>query len=143
MQGKFWTIFSLVFGMGFAVMLTRAEQAGRDFKRLYLRRVLGLAVFGAAHFIFLWDGDILFTYAVAALMLMVVLYGRPKPLLAAMAAAAGLGAALDAEGFFAVAGGLAVAGLLALFLRNEKLVPLAPLRSAAGGADLAACWACW
>lgn len=127
-QGKFWTIFSLVFGMGFAVMLQRAEQAGRDFKRLYLRRVLGLAVFGAAHFIFLWDGDILFTYAVAALMLMVVLYGRPKPMLAAIAVAVGLGVALDAEGFFAVAGGLAVAGLLALFLRNEKLVPLRKLR---------------
>ena len=25
--GKFWTIFSLLFGMGFAVMLTRAERA--------------------------------------------------------------------------------------------------------------------
>ena len=127
-QGKFWTIFSLVFGMGFAVMLSRAEQAGRDFKRLYLRRVLGLAVFGAAHFIFLWDGDILFTYAVSALLLMVVLYGRPKPLLAVIAAVAGLGAALEAEGLFAVAGGLAVAGLMALFLRHEKLVPLRRLR---------------
>lgn len=127
-QGKFWTIFSLVFGMGFAVMLARAEEAGRNFKRLYLRRVLGLAVFGAAHFIFLWDGDILFTYAVSALMLMVVLYGRPKPLLAAIAVAVGLGVGLEAEGFFAVAGGLAVAGLLALFLRNERLVPLRRLR---------------
>src|SRR3954462_12462121 len=29
--GKFWTIFSLLFGMGFAVMLTRAEAAGRNF----------------------------------------------------------------------------------------------------------------
>src|SRR5512134_1152651 len=45
-QGKFWTIFSLLFGMGFAVMLVRAEQAGREFKTVYLRRVLALAVFG-------------------------------------------------------------------------------------------------
>ena len=50
-QGKFWTIFSLLFGMGFAVMLARAEQAGREFKTIYLRRVLALAVFGAAHFL--------------------------------------------------------------------------------------------
>ena len=63
-QGKFWTIFSLLFGMGFAVMLTRAERAGREFKIVYLRRVLALAVFGAAHFILLWAGDILFSYAV-------------------------------------------------------------------------------
>ncbi len=77
-QGKFWTIFSLLFGMGFAVMMLRAEQAGREFKKVYLRRVLALAVFGAVHFIFLWEGDILFSYAIAALMLMVVLYGRTK-----------------------------------------------------------------
>ena len=29
--GKFWTMFSLLFGMGFAVMLTRAEAAQRPF----------------------------------------------------------------------------------------------------------------
>ena len=84
-QGKFWTIFSLLFGMGFAVMLTRAEQAGREFKVVYLRRVLALAVFGAAHFVLLWEGDILFSYAVGALMLMVVLYGRTIPILIAIA----------------------------------------------------------
>jgi uncharacterized protein len=67
-QGKFWTIFSLLFGMGFAVMMVRAEQAGREFKQVYLRRVLALAVFGALHYIFLWQGDILFSYAIAALM---------------------------------------------------------------------------
>ena len=32
-QGKFWTIFSLLFGMGFAVMLVRAERAGREFTK--------------------------------------------------------------------------------------------------------------
>ena len=42
-QGKFWTIFSLLFGMGFAVMMARAERAGREFKMVYLRRVLALA----------------------------------------------------------------------------------------------------
>ena len=119
-QGKFWTIFSLLFGMGFAVMMVRAEQSGREFKRVYLRRVLALAVFGAAHFIFLWDGDILFTYAVAALMLMVVLYGRPKPLLLSIVVIAGLGAIPDMDNLLAVAAGLAVAGLLALYLRNER-----------------------
>ncbi len=59
-QGKFWTIFSLLFGMGFAVMLTRAQDAGRGFLGPYLRRILALAAFGAAHYIFLWGGDILF-----------------------------------------------------------------------------------
>ncbi|MEO8160551.1 MAG: hypothetical protein ABI588_03955, partial [Arenimonas sp.] len=38
-QGKFWTMFSLLFGMGFAVMLTRAERAGRGFIVPYARRI--------------------------------------------------------------------------------------------------------
>lgn len=122
--GKFWTIFSLLFGMGFAVMMVRAEQAGRAFTPVYLRRVLALAVFGAAHYIFLWDGDILFSYAVAALMLMVTLYARPKPLLAAVAVIAALGFIPDMKAFFGIAAGVAFAGLVGLYLRNEKRVAL-------------------
>ena len=45
--GKFWTMFSLLFGMGFAVMLTRSEKAERPFTGPYVRRILGLAAFGA------------------------------------------------------------------------------------------------
>jgi uncharacterized membrane protein YeiB len=119
-QGKFWTIFSLLFGMGFAVMMVRAEQAGREFKKVYLRRVLALAVFGAAHFIFLWQGDILFSYAVGALMLMIVLYGKARPLLISIAIAIGLGSIPGLRDFFAAAAGLAAAGLIALYLRSEK-----------------------
>ncbi len=80
-RGKFWTMFSLLFGMGFAVMLGRAEQAGRDFLGPYVRRTLALAVFGILHFIFVWAGDILFSYAMGAALLMVVFYSQPKTLL--------------------------------------------------------------
>lgn len=80
-RGKFWTMFSLLFGMGFAVMLGRAEQAGRAFLGPYLRRTLALAAFGVLHTIFIWSGDILFSYAMGAAILMVVLYTRPKVLL--------------------------------------------------------------
>ena len=119
-QGKFWTIFSLLFGMGFAVMLARAERAGREFTKIYLRRILALAVFGAVHFIYIWEGDILFSYAVAALALLIVLYGRAWPILIACAVLVGLGLIPDADSFFAVAGGLAATGLLALYLRGKK-----------------------
>ncbi len=123
-QGKFWTIFSLLFGMGFAVMLVRAERAGREFLQVYLRRILALAVFGALHFIFVWDGDILFSYAVGALGLLIVLYGKPKPILIGIAVLVGLGFLPEAKAFFGVAGGLAISGLLALYLRNERRVTL-------------------
>ena len=119
-QGKFWTIFSLLFGMGFAVMLVRAERAGRAFTKVYLRRILALAVFGAVHFIYVWEGDILFSYAAAALALLIVLYGRALPILTACAVMAGLGFIPGAEPLFRIAGGLAAVGLLALYLRGEK-----------------------
>ena len=119
-QGKFWTIFSLLFGMGFAVMLVRAERAGREFTKLYLRRILALAVFGAVHFLYVWDGDILFSYAVGALALLIVLSGRALPILIACAVLVGLGFIPDADAFFGIAGGLATYGLLALYLRGQK-----------------------
>jgi uncharacterized membrane protein YeiB len=119
-QGKFWTIFSLLFGMGFAVMMVRAEQAGREFKIVYLRRVLALAMFGAAHFILLWEGDILFSYAVGALMLMVVLYGKTRPIFIGIAVAIGVGFIPGLSSAFAVAAGLAAGGLIALYLRSAK-----------------------
>ena len=119
-QGKFWTIFSLLFGMGFAVMMARAAQAGREFTVVYLRRALALAVFGAAHFVLLWEGDILFSYAVAALMMMIVLYGKTTPLLIAIGIAAGLAFIPGLGNVAAVAIGLAAAGLLAIHLRSGK-----------------------
>ena len=128
-QGKFWTIFSLLFGMGFAVMMTRATQAGREFKVVYLRRVVALAVIGAAHFILLWEGDILFSYAVGALMLMIVLYGKTKWILLGIAAAIGLAFIPGWSNVGAVAGGLAAAGLLAIYLRSAKRVRRIPLFS--------------
>jgi uncharacterized membrane protein YeiB len=121
-QGKFWTIFSLLFGMGFAVMMLRADQAGREFKTVYLRRVLALAAFGALHFIFLWEGDILFSYAIAALMLLVVLYAKARALMIAIAAALALGFVPKMDSMFAVAGGLAACGLIALYLRSGARV---------------------
>jgi uncharacterized protein len=121
-QGKFWTIFSLLFGMGFAVMMTRAAQAGREFKIVYARRVLALAVFGAAHFILLWEGDILFSYAVGAAILMIVLYGKPRSILLGIAIAAGLAFIPGWGDVAAVAIGLASAGLIAIHLRSGKHV---------------------
>lgn len=70
-QGKFWVLFALLFGMGFALMRDRALSAGRPFFGLYLRRTLLLALFGALHIAFVWVGDILLAYAITALLLMV------------------------------------------------------------------------
>ena len=117
--GKFWTIFSLLFGMGFAVMPSRAERAGRGFLVPYLRRIAALAVFGALHSIFLWSGDILFSYAMGAAALLVVLYGRAKWIVVAIALCIGCGFIPGMDWSFGIAGGLAFFGLAAWWLRGE------------------------
>ena len=127
-QGKFWTIFSLLFGMGFAVMLARAERAERAFMRPYLRRIVGLAVIGALHYLFVWQGDILFSYALAAGGLLVLLYAKWKRVvlallsLIALAFVPGLGKAGQ------IAGSLAFIGLVAIYLRSEKRIKIGPVR---------------
>ncbi|MGY0618703.1 DUF418 domain-containing protein [Lysobacter sp. A378] len=69
-RGKFWALFSLLFGMGFAIMLDRAQSAGRSFAPLYLRRTFGLLLIGLAHAWLIWAGDILVSYAVTAVALL-------------------------------------------------------------------------
>jgi len=80
-QGKFWVLFSLLFGMGFALMQQRLEADGRPFTRLYLRRTLALAAFGLVHILVLWPGDILLCYAITALPLVLFLHVHGKGLL--------------------------------------------------------------
>jgi uncharacterized protein len=119
-QGKFWTIFSLLFGIGFAVMLTRAERGNRPFKAPYLRRILALALFGAAHYIFLWSGDILFSYAVAAGALLVLLYGTWRWITVALVALIALAFVPGLGVAGRIAGSLAFVSLIAIYLRSEK-----------------------
>ena len=76
-QGKFYTLFSLLFGMGFAVMMARADAAGRPFTALYLRRTFALLAIGLLHLLLLWSGDILVNYALMALVLLAVFRATP------------------------------------------------------------------
>ena len=78
-QGKFWTLFSLLFGMGFAVMLERAQAAGGRFAGIYARRLLVLLLIGLAHTLLLWPGDILVPYALAGFAMLLLFRRTPVP----------------------------------------------------------------
>lgn len=69
---KFYLLFSLLFGIGFAVQMRRAEGSGRSFVGFYLRRLGVLFIIGMIHAILIWDGDILRLYAAAGLLLLLV-----------------------------------------------------------------------
>lgn len=62
LDGKFYTIFSFLFGLGFALQLERLLQRRTDGMRVFRRRMAVLLAFGFIH-LTLWDGDILTWYA--------------------------------------------------------------------------------
>ena len=68
-DGKFYTLFSLLFGIGFALQLERLNRRGVDGLQIYRRRVLILLGIGLAHLWLIWDGDILVLYALLGLIL--------------------------------------------------------------------------
>ena len=64
-DGKFYTLFSLLFGMGFSIQLANAEGKLRTF----YRRMAVLLLIGLLHLCFLWSGDILMLYAACGMLL--------------------------------------------------------------------------
>lgn len=79
-QGKFYTMFSMLFGIGFVLFLDRAMQKSASPRWLFIRRTLVLGLFGAAHMLFVWTGDILLTYALAGLLLLIFASTAPAKL---------------------------------------------------------------
>ncbi len=66
---KMMTIFSMLFGAGLLLFADRAVARGRSPARLFYRRVTVLLVFGLLHAYLLWEGDILYTYALCGMIL--------------------------------------------------------------------------
>ena len=62
-DGKFYSIFSLLFGIGFGVQLSRGGEAALPRFKRRLRILLGI---GAIHAFLIWAGDILMLYALLA-----------------------------------------------------------------------------
>jgi uncharacterized protein len=79
-QGKFYTMFSFLFGLGFILFIERAQQKIDRPKLLFVRRLIVLFLIGVIHAYFLWYGDILMTYAVSGLLLLAFYNAKPKTL---------------------------------------------------------------
>jgi uncharacterized protein len=83
-EGKLRALFTLMFGASMLLFIERAEANGREGGMLQARRLVWLMLFGYLHFVLLWWGDILFTYAVIGLGLLPL---RRQPVLALAIAA--------------------------------------------------------
>lgn len=80
-EGKFYPLFSMLFGMGLMLQRGRADEAGRSIYKPYLRRLVALFLIGLSHALLLWYGDILFVYSLAGTVLLFLSSCRPKTLL--------------------------------------------------------------
>ena len=74
-DGKFYSIFSILFGIGFSLIMERHGL------RLFVRRMLILVIIGFLHLMFIWSGDILLLYAVGGLLLTLMIGLSDKSLL--------------------------------------------------------------
>lgn len=63
-DGKMRGLFSLLFGASMLLIADQAARKGESPAKVHYRRMIWLALFGLAHFFFIWFGDILFLYAV-------------------------------------------------------------------------------
>lgn len=68
-DGKFYTIFSLLFGIGFSIIIANAMKRGANGFRIFYRRMFVLLLMGFLHLMFLWSGDILMLYALLGMLL--------------------------------------------------------------------------
>lgn len=66
-DGKMRALFTLLFGAGIVLFVDKAKERGAT-RWLQARRLFFLLLFGLAHFLFIWRGDILTLYAIWGLV---------------------------------------------------------------------------
>ncbi|TLX45727.1 hypothetical protein C1E24_17595 [Pseudoalteromonas phenolica] len=68
-DGRFRTLFCILFGAGLAIQMKSCEKKGFNYQDFLKSRLNWLMIFGIIHGVFIFGGDILFLYAVCALFI--------------------------------------------------------------------------
>lgn len=97
-DGKMRALFSILFGASTMIVVERAEAAGLNGARVHLARMATLALFGVAHLVLIWQGDILLHYALVGTLALPFVLLEPRQLI--RVAILLLLAQLVAEGMF-------------------------------------------
>src|SRR4051812_39953562 len=82
-EGKMRAIFAMLFGAGTVLLTSRLERRsdGTRVADIYYRRTLWLLAIGVAHAYLLWEGDILYSYALCGLFLFPFRHLSPRRLI--------------------------------------------------------------
>jgi uncharacterized protein len=68
-EWKFYTMFSILFGYGFGLILTSLEKKNINPNAFFIRRMFWLFIFGVVHTLFWW-ADVLHIYAISGVFLL-------------------------------------------------------------------------
>ena len=85
-RGKFYSLFSLLFGIGFAIQMESAARQAVRFGARFTRRMAVLLAIGLLHTL-VWFGDILVYYALFGLLLLPMAHWEARRMLRASAVA--------------------------------------------------------
>ncbi|WP_445737784.1 DUF418 domain-containing protein [Mariniflexile sp.] len=80
-DGKFYSIFSLLFGIGCMVQYQKLKKSNKPFAPFFKRRMFWLLIFGLVHLVGFWLGDILTLYALLGFLLLFFVDTADKKLL--------------------------------------------------------------
>ncbi|MFN5325024.1 MAG: DUF418 domain-containing protein [Bacteroidota bacterium] len=80
LEWKFMSLFSILFGFGFGVILTSVERAGENATTFFMRRMAWLFLLGLVHTLF-WLGDVLHLYAISGVLLLLFRNWNAKKLM--------------------------------------------------------------
>lgn len=69
-EGKFYTIFSMLFGWGIAIQIKRFGHNDKAAANFIRRRLYFMMLLGGIHLLFIWEGDIVFFYGLVGLVLL-------------------------------------------------------------------------
>lgn len=80
-DGKFYSIFSLLFGIGSIIQYNNLKNHNKPFAPFFIRRMFWLLVIGLIHLCLFWLGDILTLYALLGFVLILFVDLSDKKLL--------------------------------------------------------------
>ena len=83
LEGHFYSLLILLFGVGFGIQLSRADGLNTDLRGTYYRRSAALLAIGIVHGTLIWRGDILTIYALVAFALVLFRTASTRQLLVA------------------------------------------------------------
>ncbi|MET8054220.1 MULTISPECIES: DUF418 domain-containing protein [unclassified Streptosporangium] len=136
---RFFPIFSLLFGIGFSLLLNSAVDRAAAPRTLLLRRLLVLLGMGLAHMFLLWRGDILTVYAVIGLLVLLPSTWLPRwavaglaPVLLAAPLIAGQNGIVLVPGLFLLGSALVGYGVIDRMEQSTRVPAVLGLVFAAG-----------